>query len=118
MCLRPRALNSLPRRAMSERLSEALRDGPKGGVALAAYVAEHQPAVSDKAAQGGHSGRSAATSRSEVPRRPDTVGRPLDAFDFGQLLVTDVSAKGCEMPAGHDPACDNRMTSPACCEGE
>ena len=47
----PHARNSLPRRAMSAMLIEALRDGPKGGVAAARYVADHQPSISYKEAQ-------------------------------------------------------------------
>lgn len=48
---RPHASNSLPRRAMGLLLVEALWDGPKGGVALACYVAEHQPSISYREAQ-------------------------------------------------------------------
>ena len=43
---RPHAGNSLPRHAMRRLLLGALRGGPMGGVALARYVAEHQPAIS------------------------------------------------------------------------
>ena len=48
---RPLASNTMPRRAMSALLTQALREGPKGGVALAAYVAEHQTSISYKQAQ-------------------------------------------------------------------
>ena len=36
----PHATNSLPRPGMTRLLVDALRDGPKGGVAAARYVAE------------------------------------------------------------------------------
>ena len=45
------AANSLPRMAMLRLLVGALRDGPKGGPAIAAYVAAHQPAISYRQAQ-------------------------------------------------------------------
>lgn len=45
------ASNSLPRRAMADLLIQALKDGPKNGVELAAYVAEHRPAISYREAQ-------------------------------------------------------------------
>ena len=48
---KPHAANSLPRLAMRRLLLEALRDGPKGGVAAARYVAEHQPSISYREAQ-------------------------------------------------------------------
>ncbi len=48
---RPHAKNSMPRLAMARLLVEALNDGPKGGVALAAYVADHQPSICYKEAQ-------------------------------------------------------------------
>ena len=48
---RPHASNSLPRLGMTRLLVEALRDGPKGGVAAARYVAEHQPSISYREAQ-------------------------------------------------------------------
>ncbi len=48
---KPHATTSLPRMAMMRLLVEALRDGPKGGPAIAAYVAAHQPAISYRQAQ-------------------------------------------------------------------
>ena len=48
---RQQAKNSLPRMVVTRLLVEALRDGPKGGVAVAAYVAEHQPAINYREAQ-------------------------------------------------------------------
>ena len=48
---KPHADNSMPRMAMTRLIVEALRDGPKGGVAAARYVAEHQPAISYREAQ-------------------------------------------------------------------
>ena len=45
---KPHARNSLPHRAMSVLLIEALRDGPKGGVAAVRYVADHQPSISHR----------------------------------------------------------------------
>ena len=48
---KPHASNSLPRLAMMRLLVEALGDGPKGGVAAARYVAEHQPDISYREAQ-------------------------------------------------------------------
>ena len=48
---KPHAANSLPRLAMRRLLLDALRDGPKGGVAAARYVAEHQPDISYREAQ-------------------------------------------------------------------
>ena len=47
----PLAQNSMPRRGMAVMLTQALSEGPKNGVALAAYVAEHQPAISYREAQ-------------------------------------------------------------------
>ena len=48
---RPHADNSMPRLGMTRLLLSALRDGPKGGVAAARYVAEHQPTISYREAQ-------------------------------------------------------------------
>ena len=48
---RPLSANMLRHSGMQRLLLSALRDGPKGGVAAAQYVAEHQPSVSYREAQ-------------------------------------------------------------------
>lgn len=48
---RPHAGNSLSRHAMRRLLVEALKDGPKGGVAAARYITEHERSISYKEAQ-------------------------------------------------------------------
>ena len=48
---RAHAGNSLSRHAMRRMMVDALRAGPKGGVAAARYIAEHQPSISYREAQ-------------------------------------------------------------------
>ena len=48
---RPLSANMLRHSGMQRLLLSALKDGPKGGVAAARYVAEHQPSISYREAQ-------------------------------------------------------------------